>query len=107
MSSKKYQGAQPTVEDILNITKGIARDFGLTSRQTMTPTATGELKVRVESFRETNGVRIGIAAYEEVVSPAEPNLTPAVYRCYVRVYWATSDLAYADPKGKLHFLPRK
>jgi hypothetical protein len=99
-TSKKGRGSPPDTQDIIELYATVRKDLGLVARHTVRDRPDGKLVIRAEIFREENGVRLGITAYEEGSDYWGPQVREAMWRTLVKAYWAASELAHARPMYK-------
>jgi hypothetical protein len=98
MSSRKGDGKRSTAADLLNIASAIHLDLELEYRILLTMNGAGKHKIRAEVFRVIEGVRIGIAAFEELWDAQTGDMTFPMYRCLVRAYWEARGMVFSPPK---------
>lgn len=96
MSHNRWKSAAPQGEDVRYCIKGIADDCGcgVLIKIRAHPLSYDALEIVVESFTEQNGVKVGVARYQNEWVPGGASLDARLMLALHHLYERTYELAH-------------
>ena len=103
MSRKQQRSGPVDADDVTNALRAFRLDMQCEARVVMSLDEENGLKIRVESYKEVNGVRIGIAHKDLYWEEGRSNVALGILQAIYFVYHYTEEHAYGQattPEGR-------